>query len=274
MSQGLRIGFIVLMLGLTALFVALGAWQVMRLSEKELLISAVAQRLDADVLPLPAASEWEDPDTYFVDPPTGAKMPFGLTYRTVSVDGVYVPNATVLVFTSLTDASGSQSGPGYWVMTPLALDTGGTVYINRGFVPQANGIAYRTVPPPAGAQRLTGVVRSPEASGSFTPQADTANGIDWVRDPVRLAAFADNLPQPVLPITIDLPAGAPGELPQGGETVVEFPNNHLGYAITWFGFAVLTPILLVFWIARQRKGNSDATSGTGPRAGRSGGSST
>ena len=44
------------------------------------------------------------------------------------------------------------------------------------------------------------------------------------------------------------------ELPQGGETVIEFPNNHLGYAITWFGFAILTPILLAFWISRQRKG--------------------
>ena len=45
--------------------------------------------------------------------------------------------------------------------------------------------------------------------------------------------------------------GLEGSLPQGGETVVEFPNNHLGYAITWFGFAVLTPVLLAFWIGRQ-----------------------
>ena len=56
---------------------------------------------------------------------------------------------------------------------------------------------------------------------------------------------------PVLALTLDLPAGAPGELPQGGETTVDFPNNHFGYALTWFGFALLTPGLLAFWIWRQ-----------------------
>ena len=75
-----------------------------------------------------------------------------------------------------------------------------------------------------------------------------------MRNVERLAAFAENLPQPLSAFFVDLPAGAPGELPQGGETVIEFPNNHLGYAITWFGFAILTPILLAFWLARQRKG--------------------
>jgi len=272
-SRGLRVGFIVLMLGLTALFVTLGAWQVERLGEKEALIAAVAQRQDAAPIPLPPAAEWEGPDTYFVDPATGARMPFGLTYRTVALDGTFVPDATVLVFTSLTDAKGTLSGPGYWVMTPLALDAGGTVFVNRGFVPQANGTDFRSAPPPTGTQHLLGVVRSPEATGSFTPQPDVKNGIDWVRDPVRLAALTGDLPQPLLPITIDLPAGAPGELPQGGETVVEFPNNHLGYAITWFGFALITPVLLGFWIARQRRGRG-ATSGTGARADHSDGSST
>ncbi|MDB5612620.1 MAG: hypothetical protein JWQ22_273, partial [Devosia sp.] len=46
--------------------------------------------------------------------------------------------------------------------------------------------------------------------------------------------------------------GAPGELPQGGETVVEFPNNHLGYAYTWYGFAIVAVVMLVYWIWRER----------------------
>ena len=106
---------------------------------------------------------------------------------------------------------------------------------------------------PTGPQSLTGIARVAEASGSFTPVADIANTIDWVRDPKRLAVFAETLPQPLLPFTVDLAAGAPGDLPQGGETMVEFPNNHLGYAMTWFGFALITPILLAFWLLRQRR---------------------
>ena len=39
---------------------------------------------------------------------------------------------------------------------------------------------------------------------------------------------------------------------QGGETVLSFTNNHLGYAITWFGFAAIVPALLFFWVRRQR----------------------
>ena len=49
------------------------------------------------------------------------------------------------------------------------------------------------------------------------------------------------LSDPVLGLTIDAPAGSAGALPQGGETTVEFPNNHFGYALTWFGFAITTP---------------------------------
>ena len=32
----------------------------------------------------------------------------------------------------------------------------------------------------------------------------------------------------------------PGGLPVGGLTQVVFPNNHLVYAITWYGLAVIT----------------------------------
>ena len=232
MSRGFRIGFIVLMLALTGLFAGLGAWQVERLGEKERLIATVDQGLASPPVPLAEASD----------------------YRPVTISGAYIPGSTVLVFTSLADAKGQQSGPGYWVMTALALNGGGSVYVNRGFVPQAKGAEFATAAAPAGPQTLTGIARDSESGGSFTPTADLANRIDWIRNPQRLATFAEDLPQPLSPFFVDLPAGAPGELPQGGETVIEFPNNHLGYAITWFGFAILTPILLAFWIARQRKG--------------------
>ncbi|MGN6103346.1 MAG: SURF1 family cytochrome oxidase biogenesis protein, partial [Devosia sp.] len=33
----------------------------------------------------------------------------------------------------------------------------------------------------------------------------------------------------------------------------DFPNNHLGYAATWFGFALTTFIMLAEWLRRQFK---------------------
>ena len=103
---------------------------------------------------------------------------------------------------------------------------------------------------PAGEQTLTGIALRPEAAGAFTPGPDRLKRIEWVRDPTRLAAMAE-VTGPLFPFTVDAPAGEAGALPQGGETVIEFPNNHLGYALTWFGFALITPLLLGFWVFRQ-----------------------
>ena len=241
-GRGMFWGFIVLMLGLMAAFVFLGSWQMARLDEKERLIQSVEQRSGLSPQELPPLAEWNG-----FDSPTWA-------YRPVLVSGTYRPAETVLVFTSLVDQRGTYGGPGYWVMTPLELATGGVVFINRGFVPQDSATAFAsggTAEP--GLISLTGIARAPEQISSFTPAADPARRIDWVRTPSRLADTAGLSNATVAPITIDLPAGPPGTLPQGGETVVNFPNNHLGYAITWFGFAALVPFLLAVWVRRERQ---------------------
>ncbi len=168
----------------------------------------------------------------------------------LTLTGRYLNDKAVLVFTNLPEPKGQFGGPGYWVMTPFEPTGGGTVFINRGFIPQPSAGSFLSAPGPDGEQTLTGLALRPEATGPFTPGPDTANRIEWVRDPVRLAALA-GINQPVFGLTVDAPAGEPGALPQGGETVIEFPNNHLGYALTWFGFALITPLLLGFWVFRQ-----------------------
>jgi surfeit locus 1 family protein len=52
----------------------------------------------------------------------------------------------------------------------------------------------------------------------------------------------------------------PGGLPQGGETVVDFPNNHLGYAITWFGLAACAAgVFVAFAISRLKNPGNPAS---------------
>lgn len=240
-GTGLRFWiFVVFMLALTGLFIALGVWQVQRLAEKEALIASVEQRLTMSPLELPPLGEWVglDPEVY--------------NYRPVTVTGTFDNSGTVLVFTSLGEPRGKFGGPGYWVMTPLELVGGGAIFVNRGFVPQASGAAFATGEGgPVGEQTVTGIGVRPEVAGAFTPGPDTKNRVEWVRDPARLAEMLDPPPAPLAGFTVDAPAGEAGALPQGGETVIEFPNNHLGYAMTWFGFALLTPVLLAYWVVRQ-----------------------
>jgi len=230
--------FIVFMLALTGLFVVLGVWQMERLAEKDALIAEVDRQLVEAPYDLPRSADWDriDLDVY--------------AYHKLTVTGRYLNDRAVLVFTSLSEPRGRFGGPGYWVMTPLEAESGGIVFVNRGFIPQSAEAGFANAPGPEGVQTVSGVALRPEAAGAFTPVPDKARNIEWVRDPVRLAALA-GIDGPVFAYTLDAPAGAPGALPQGGETVIEFPNNHLGYAFTWFGFALLTPILLGYWVLRQ-----------------------
>ena len=234
-------GFVGLMLALTALFLMLGLWQWQRMGDKQALIATVIERTEATPVELPTEVMWPELDFAAFD------------YRPVTVTGRFVPEETVLVFTSLTGARGTHSGPGYWVMTPLALEQGGTIWINRGFVPDTSRAAFAGGGlTQAGTVTLSGIARLPEEPGPFTPGIDATNRIDWIRSVERLSRLAAPALAPFAPLYIDMAAGEPGALPQGGETVVEFPDNHLGYAMTWFGFALLTPVLLGFWLRRPR----------------------
>lgn len=237
-----QISFTVLMLGLTALFVSLGVWQVQRLAEKEALIAAVEARVGQPATEFPPLADWPTLDAEALD------------FSAMSLSGTFINDKTVLVFTNLTDPKGQYGRAGYWVMAPLQTSDGGIVWINRGFVPEhlasdfaAGGDA------PEGPVAIEGTIRRPEESGSFTNAPDFTNRREWVRDPVRLSTVAGLDSQPVAPLTLDMLAGDRGQLPQGGETQLTFSNRHLEYAGTWFLFALITPVMLGYWLLRQRR---------------------
>ena len=87
---------------------------------------------------------------------------------------------------------------------------------------------------------------------------DSAATNEWFsRDPA-LYASASGLPAAsVAPYLIDanFDPTLPGGLPQGGETIADFPNNHLGYAITWFGLAACCAGVFVAFAAGKLRTN-------------------
>ena len=234
--------FAAIMLVLTIFFLLLAKWQFDRLAWKEGLIAQAATNMQLEPAPLLPVAQWPgiDPQIY--------------QYRPVTATGHYVPDQAVRVFLGLSDAAkGVYSGPGYWVMTPFALDGGGTVFVNRGFVPQAAAAEFATdSTAPAGDLTIHGATVASEETDFFTPAPDASKRIDWVRNIDRLSGLVDPSLRPIAPVFIDLPAGPRGALPQGGETEVDYTNNHLGYAYTWLGFALTTIIMLAEWVRRQR----------------------
>ena len=236
--------FTALMLVLAGTCLFLGQWQMQRLGEKEALIATVDARLDAEPVPVPPAGEWNglDMDAW--------------NFQPVSLAGTYRYTQTLTVFTALADARGRYSGPGYWVVTPFELAGGGTVFVNRGFIPEqyqeaaVMGDLHGDDP---GIVTIIGLFRPGEEPGFMVPEPNMSARIEWVRNPERMAAMVDPALAPVAPFYVDLLAGAPGDLPQGGETVVSFPNNHFGYALTWYGFAIVAVVMLGFWLWRQTR---------------------
>ena len=66
---------------------------------------------------------------------------------------------------------------------------------------------------------------------------------------------AKGLAPPLAPFTIDLawPFTPPGGLPQAGETRIRFVNNHLSYALTWYGLALAAfGVFAAFAVKRLR----------------------
>jgi surfeit locus 1 family protein len=217
----------ILALAAFAVLVALGNWQIRRLAWKEDLIARASVRPNEPVQPLLPASDWPS-----FDVAAGEYRPFRLT-------GHFLNEKEALVFTSLPDPKGPFGGPGFWVVTPFALSEGGTVFVNRGFAPQGRELPSDREDSPSNAPtEVVGLMRPSETRGAFTPADRPDENVFYARNVVDLAADKDISP-PVAPFTIDLVAAEtpPGGLPQAGETRMAFTNNHLQYAITWYGLA-------------------------------------
>ena len=98
---------------------------------------------------------------------------------------------------------------------------------------------------------VTGLLRASEPGGGFLRANDPARDRWYSRD-VAAIARARGLGE-VAPFFIDADATPnPGGYPVGGLTVVAFRNDHLVYALTWFGLAGLS-LFGVLLLGRTRR---------------------
>lgn len=233
--------------------VALGNWQVERRAWKLGLIAQVAERVHAPPVAAPAPGQWA-----------------GLTranaeYRRVRASGIFLDDRQTLV------QAVTEQGGGYWVMTPLRLADGSIVLVNRGFV--AEPFRARVAPAGTGPSEVVGLLRMSEPGTGLLRHNDAARDQWFSRDVAAIAAHRGL--GPVAPYFIDAvavppPAGAdPKAWPVGGLTVTAFSNNHLGYALTWYGLALMVAAAAAYVGReeyRKRRGARAAASHSGPRA--------
>jgi surfeit locus 1 family protein len=233
-----------------AILIGLGTWQMQRLAWKNNLIAQIEARVAAAPVPFTEALE-------------RARRGEDLEYTRVAVTGQFIPGRERHLWVA------SAAGPGWHVYAPMVTrgGAGPVVIVNRGFVPDARrAAASRPEPGLADEVTLVGLLRKPEVKTAFTPDNDVARNIWHWRDLVGMAqSMVPETATPLAPFFLDAEKGArAGPLgPQGGVTRLEIANNHLQYAMTWYGLAAtLVGVYVAFARARLQRVREDAPSAT------------
>lgn len=220
-----------------AILLGLGVWQLQRKGEKEALIARiVAQSHVEPPADLPAPGTWD---------------PARDEFERVRVAGTFLHDKETLVHGLAAGAVPGRALQGYYVLTPLRREAGGTVLVNRGFVPtELRDPAARKAAQVEGPVTVTGILRASEARTLFVPAADPAKG-EWFNRDIASISAAKGLPDSA-PYLVEADATPnPGGWPKGGQLRVDLPNNHLQYAFTWFGIAAC--LLGVFGVFAWRR---------------------
>jgi surfeit locus 1 family protein len=230
-----------------AVLIGLGSWQIQRKAWKEGLIASLTARLTTPPQTLPAANGWSALDRANDE------------YRRVKFRAAFDNDKEALVFASAAAFRPDVTGPGYWVFTPARLADGGVVMVNRGFVPDGRqDPKSRPAGGLSGPVDIAGTMRWADERHWFTPNDDPTHNLWFTRDPAAIAA-AKGLPS-VAPFYVEQETPVPpGGLPQPGSLMVSLPDNHLQYAVTWYGLAaVLAVVFVCFAFTSGRSDPADA----------------
>lgn len=180
--------------------------------------------------------------------------PGSLPYRRVSATGAFDPSHEIVVSgRSLNGVAGNH------VLTPLVLDDGSAVLVDRGWVPldvaqpPVGGVAATI----EGTVTVTGVVLPPDAISNppLSPAPAVVNRIDL---------GLGGLPYDLAPVFLLLQSQAPpqaGDLPVPASAPTLDEGPHLSYAIQWFAFAAIALVGYAALLRRESRARYDGGSG-------------
>jgi len=227
-----------LVLPALAVLIGFGTWQVHRLSWKTELIERMQARLSAPAIPLPeniTAANIDD-----------------LEFTHVRLTGTFRHADEMIVL-----ARPRKGEVGSRVVTPMESESGRVVLIDRGWIPaDADDPAARSQGQIAGLTTVEGLLRGRPETNPFTPDNQPDDNVWYWVQPDAMAVRAG---MPPLPFYVEAgPAANPGGLPIGGRPVIEIANNHLQYAITWYGLAAGLLAVYVFYRRGERRRSTDS----------------
>jgi surfeit locus 1 family protein len=216
---------------------ALGSWQVQRLSWKNSEQAYRDARVAAEPIELP--ERVEDPSELF--------------YRRVWAEGVFDHGKEMFL-----GARSVQRQLGFQVITPFERPSGDTILVNRGWVPlDRKEPETRAAGQLEGTVRIEGLVVPGGRPSWFAPANHPAQRLWYWAD---LATLSEAAGIPSQRFILDAgPAENPGGFPVGGQTVLTLRNEHLSYVIIWYALAIGLAVIYLLYMRRGRRRPSPPT---------------
>jgi surfeit locus 1 family protein len=222
-----------------ALCVRLGIWQLDRLAQRRAFNAHVESMWAADPLML-SGEPSQDLTT--------------MEYRSVTVDGMYDFDNQVVLRNRY-----FQNEYGYHLLTPLLLDDGSAVLVDRGWIPADRNDSpadWRAYDQP-GQVSVQGQIRLGQTNPDVGGVPDPTLTPDQTRldfwNIVNLERIQEQLPYPLLDVFVQ-PDVDPDDVdpPVPYQPEIELTEGpHLGYAGQWFTFATILVLGYPFYLRKQ-----------------------
>ena len=213
------------------ILLSLGIWQVQRLTWKEGLIAELDNRLKAEPISLQQAMEKKA---------AGQDLEYVKVKLTGQIDGKV-----------LRKVSSINGEPGWEILSPFKTDDGQLVLIDLGAIAE-----NQTFNPDTTVKSFNAIIRvHNKGAGFFDADNDPVQNIWywWDLPEMMATAFTKSDGVPVSFILQKLPTANDNNIPSSEAPKVELANNHLGYAITWFGLAAALAGVAGFYVFSLRR---------------------
>src|SRR5690554_5423460 len=216
------------------LLCGLGVWQLNRAEQKEQILAEREERRTR----APLSGEWLSSE------------PGDWQYRQAELSGYYLEDRQWLL-----DNRTYRGRVGYEVVTLFRLASGaGALLVNRGWIPAPERREILPeLPVPQGLQRLGGIVETVDRPYWVLQESPPEPG--W---PKRIQ-YADlermrlDTALEIAPWLVRVEEGQPGALTTLPQATPMGPETHRGYAVQWFGLALVLLIGTVIAVVKTRK---------------------
>jgi len=207
-----------------AVLLGLGTWQVERLHWKQALLAQIALAEAAPPIQLPAHPR---------------------PFTKVAATGHLRNDLSAQYGAEVHDTSfGPQLGSR--LIVPLERQGADPVLVDRGWVSSSR---RQPISLPAGEVTIEGYVRPGDRPGFFAAKDDPAERLFYTLDPAAIGAALGL--QRVAPfVLVAMGPPPPEHWPAPARHLPRPPNNHLSYAISWYGLAFSLVVIFVLWARR------------------------